>query len=95
VTASRVRVTGGARGNEGGMTAEHQTRFTYRLLDADGRTTGERELPTDGEALTWAEEVRAEESGLGVLRVERETEQGWVPVEEGGTLAAERGSEDL
>jgi hypothetical protein len=77
------------------MTAEHQTRFTYRLLDADGRTTGERELPTDGEALTWAEEVRAEKSGLGVLRVERETEQGWVPVEEGGTLAAERGSEDL
>ena len=77
------------------MNDESQTRFTYRLLDPDGQTLGERDLPTDGEALTWAEEVRGEGSGLVVLRVERRSEDGWVPVEEGGTSAFERGSEDV
>jgi hypothetical protein len=77
------------------MTDESQTRYGYRLLDADGATVGERELPTDGEALTWAEHVRREGTGLTVLRVERRTDEGWAPVEEGGTIAAERSSEDL
>jgi hypothetical protein len=72
-----------------------QTRFTYRLLDPDGQPTDERELPTDGEALSWAEEVRRQGTGLVVLRVERRTDDGWVPVEEGGTSAADRGSEDI
>jgi hypothetical protein len=77
------------------MTDHDQTRFTYRLLDADGQVIGEQTLPTDGEALSWAEDVRAEGSGLVVLRVERYTGEGWTPVEEGGTSAFERGSEDL
>jgi hypothetical protein len=77
------------------MSDDSQTRFSYRLLDPDGRTVGERMLPTDGEALTWADEVRGEGSGLVVLRVERDTDQGWVPVEEGGTSAFERESEDI
>jgi hypothetical protein len=77
------------------MTDDSQTRFTYRLLDADGRTVGERVLPTDGEALAWADGVRGEGPGLVVRRVERETDEGWVPVEEGGTSEFERGSEDV
>jgi hypothetical protein len=77
------------------MADSSQTRFTYRLLDADGRTTGQRDLPTDGEALTWADQVRGEGRGLVVLRVERRTADGWVPVEEGGTSAFDRGSEDI
>jgi hypothetical protein len=75
---------------------DSQTRFTYRLLDPDGATRGERELPTDGEALTWAEEVRREGAGLVVLRVERRAEGGWVPVEEGGSVpGVERGPDDI
>jgi hypothetical protein len=77
------------------MTDESQTQFSYRLLGPDGETLGERDLPTDGEALTWAEEVRAERTGLGVLRVERRTADAWEPVEEGGTIAADRSSEDI
>jgi hypothetical protein len=77
------------------MSTDSQTRFSYRLLDPEGSVIGERELPTDGEALTWAEEVRAEGTGLTVLRVERRADGGWSPVEEGGAIAADRGSEDL
>jgi hypothetical protein len=77
------------------MTGDSQTRFRYRLLDPDGAVLGERELPTDGEALTWADELRGERAGLTVLRVERHVDDGWVPVEEGGTTAADRGSEDI
>jgi hypothetical protein len=77
------------------MTSESQTRFRYRLLDIDGAVVGERELPTDGEALTWAEKVRGESEGLTVLRVERDAGDGWTPVEEGGTIAADRGSEEI
>jgi hypothetical protein len=76
------------------MDADSQTRFRYRLLDPDGHPIGERELPTDGEALSWADEVRGEGAGLVVLRVERDTGEEWVPVEEGGTPAADRGPED-
>lgn len=79
-----------------------QTRFTYRLRDLEGRTLDERELPTDGEALAWAEEHRREGPGLVVVRVERRAsrpgagaEELWEPVEEGGPAAADRGSEDL
>jgi hypothetical protein len=78
------------------MNDRDQTRHTYRLLDPGGATLGERELPTDGEALTWAEEVRGEGAGIVVLRVERRTGDGWAPVEEGGSVpGAERGPEDL
>ena len=77
------------------MTTDDQTRFGYRLLDAQHEVIDERELPTDGEALTWAEEVRAEREGIGVLRVERRTGGGWAPVEEGGTPAADRDAEDI
>jgi hypothetical protein len=77
------------------MTADSQTRFTYRVLDPDGAVLGERELPTDGEAITWAERLRGEAAGLKVLRVERRDDAGWSPVEEGGAIAADRGSEDL
>jgi hypothetical protein len=77
------------------MSTDSQTRFSYRLLDPDGAVLGERELPTDGEALAWAEELRAEGAGLTVLKVERREGAGWAPVEEGGATAADRGSEDL
>jgi hypothetical protein len=77
------------------MTTDPQTRFSYRLLDPDGAVLGERELPTDGEALAWAEEVRAEGTGLTVLRVERRDDAEWSLVEEGGATAADRDSEDL
>jgi hypothetical protein len=77
------------------MSNHAQTRFTYRLLDPDGRTLGERDLPTDGEALAWADEVRGEGAGVVVLRVERRTDTEWVPVEEGGPPAADRASEDI
>jgi hypothetical protein len=77
------------------MTTDSQTRFTYRVLDPDGAVLGERDLPTDGEALAWADELRSEGAGLTVLRVERRDDAGWSPVEEGGTTAADRGPEDL
>jgi hypothetical protein len=76
-------------------TSEPQTRYTYRLLDSDHETLEERELPTDGEALTWAEEVRGRTSGLVVRRVERRTDSGWVPVSEAGAADQDRSSEDL
>jgi len=72
-----------------------QTRFTYRLLDADGNTLEESELPTDGEALTWAEQVRGRTPGLAVRRVERRGENGWEQVEEAGTAPVDRGAEDV
>jgi hypothetical protein len=72
-----------------------QTRFTYRLLDADGHTLEETDLPTDGEALTWAEQVRGRTPGLSVRRVERRVEDGWEQVEEAGTAPVDRGAEDV
>lgn len=84
-----------ACGNGGGMSEPAQTSFRYRLVGTDGHQIGERELPTDGEALTWAEQERGEGPGIRVLRVEREVEGAWVPVEEGGTIAAHRSGEDL
>ena len=74
---------------------EPQTQNTYRLLGADGAVLEQRELPTDGEALTWAEEVRGSRRGLPVRRVERRTADGWVFVSESGAEPAERTSEDL
>jgi hypothetical protein len=75
---------------------DSQTRFTYRLLDADGATLKEEELPTDGEALTWAEDVRAATPGLAVRRVERRTAGGgWELVEEAGTAPVDKSSEDV
>jgi len=82
------------RGNGVGMT-DAQTRFSYRLLDADGRTLEETELPTDGEALTWAEQVRGRTPGLTVRRLERRDADGWEQVEEAGTAPVDRGSEDV
>jgi hypothetical protein len=80
----------------GSMSESDQTRHTYRLLDPDGAILGERELPTDGEALTWAEEVRGEGAGIVVLRVERSTGDGWTRVDEGGSVPeADRDADDL
>jgi hypothetical protein len=52
------------------MTESPRTRLTYRLLDPDGETIGERDLPTDSTSLAWAEEVRGQGSGLPVLTEE-------------------------
>lgn len=50
---------------------------TYRLLDRGGDVIDERSLPTDGEALSWAEAVRRHRSPrVFVRRIERRTDEG-------------------
>jgi hypothetical protein len=67
-----------------------QTQHSYRLIDANGEVLDQTDLPTDGEAIAWAEEVRSRTPGLTVRRVERQDEtQGWVFVSEAGTAAAD------
>jgi hypothetical protein len=77
------------------MADTSQTRFTYRLLDDSGSMLEETELPTDGEALVWAEEIRARTRGLTVRRVERWGEDGWEQVEEAGTAPVDKDAEDV
>ena len=72
-----------------------QTRFTYRLLDDGGSVLEETELPTDGEALAWAEDVRARTRGLAVRRVERRGHGGWEQVQEAGTAPVDKDAEDV
>jgi hypothetical protein len=55
----------------------NDTRTTYRLLDRGGDVIDERALPTDGEALSWAESVRRHRSPqVFVRRIERRTHEG-------------------
>jgi hypothetical protein len=65
--------------------AHDVTSATYRLLDGSGEVIDERDLPTDGEALAWAEEVRRHSSPqVFVRRIERRTEVGWQYVSPSG-----------
>jgi hypothetical protein len=60
--------------------SEHQTTTmnTYRLLDRGGEVIDERALPTDGEALAWAEEVRRHRTPrVFVRRIERRSGDDW------------------
>ena len=58
---------------------------TYRLLDRAGDVIDERRLPTDGEALAWADNVhRHTTPRVWVRRVERREEQGWAYVSPAG-----------
>jgi hypothetical protein len=51
---------------------------TYRLLDRGGDVIEERALPTDGEALSWAEDVRRHRSPrVFIRRIERQDDDGW------------------
>ena len=53
------------------------TMTTYRLLDRGGDVIDERALPTDGEALSWAENVRRHHvPRVFVRRIERRTVEG-------------------
>jgi len=54
------------------------TTTTYRLLDRSGDVIDERALPTDGEALSWAEDVRRHRTPrVFIRRIERKGEDGW------------------
>jgi hypothetical protein len=77
------------------MTENGQTQYTYRLVNDDDEVMEQDDLPTDGEAVAWAEEVRGRTPGLTVRRVERldENNDRWVLVPEGGTLSMD--DEDL
>jgi len=67
-----------------------QTQHSYRLVGANDEVLEQTDLPTDGEAIAWAEEVRSKTTGLKVRRVERQDEtKGWVFVSEAGTTAAD------
>ena len=58
--------------------SERQPVYTYRLLDRGGEVIDERELPTDGEALAWAEHVRRHRTPrVWIRRVERKNDEGW------------------
>jgi hypothetical protein len=68
-----------------------QTQHTYRLLDRDGNVLEEKRLPTDGEAVAWAEDLRDRTPGLTVRRIERLDEnEHWVFVSEAGAAPADR-----
>jgi hypothetical protein len=54
------------------------TTTTYRLLDRGGEVIDQRDLPTDGEALAWAEDVRRHrQPRVFVRRVERRSGDDW------------------
>jgi hypothetical protein len=58
--------------------SEQQPLHTYRLLDRGGEVIEERSLPTDGEALAWAEQVRRHRTPrVWIRRVERKSDDGW------------------
>ncbi len=55
-----------------------QTSNMYRLLDRGGEVIEERELPTDGEAFAWAEEVRRHRTPrVWIRRIERKDGDVW------------------
>jgi hypothetical protein len=58
---------------------------TYRLLDRGGDVIDERDLPTDGEALAWAEQVRRHRTPrVWIRRIERKESEGWAYVSPSG-----------
>jgi hypothetical protein len=58
---------------------------TYRLLDRGGEVIDVAELPTDGEALAWMEEVsRHRTPRVFIRRVERRDGDEWVYVSPSG-----------
>lgn len=65
--------------------ADSEQHSTYRLLDRGGEVIEERELPTDGEALAWAEEVRRHRTPrVWIRRIERKADGDWVYVSPAG-----------
>jgi hypothetical protein len=65
--------------------SELGTISTYRLLDRQGGVIDEQTLPTDGEALAWAEDVRRHRSPrVWIRRVERRDGDDWVFVSPSG-----------
>jgi hypothetical protein len=58
---------------------------TYRLLDRGGEVIDVAQLPTDGEALVWAEEVRRHRSPrVFIRRIERQSGETWEYVSPAG-----------
>jgi hypothetical protein len=58
---------------------------TYRLLDRGGEVIDVAQLPTDGEALAWAEEVRRHRTPrVFIRRIERQDGDAWVYVSPSG-----------
>jgi hypothetical protein len=68
------------------MTISGQTTVTtYRLLDRSGDVIDQRDLPTDGEALAWAEDVRRHRTPrVFIRRIERKGDDGWEYVSPSG-----------
>jgi hypothetical protein len=63
----------------------HTTMTTYRLLDRGGEVIDERDLPTDGEALAWAEDVRRHRTPrVWIRRIERLEGDDWSYVSPAG-----------
>lgn len=61
------------------------TTSTYRLLDRGGEVIDVAELPTDGEALVWAEQVRRHRTPrVFIRRVERQDGDVWAYVSPAG-----------
>jgi hypothetical protein len=61
------------------------TTSTYRLLDRGGEVIDVAELPTDGEALIWAEQVRRHRTPrVFIRRVERQDGDDWTYVSPAG-----------
>lgn len=62
-----------------------QTTSTYRLVDRQGDVVDVQNLPTDGEALAWAEGVRRHQTPrVWIRRVERKAGDDWVFVSPAG-----------
>ena len=62
-----------------------QLMTTYRLLDRGGDVIDERDLPSDGEALAWAEQVRRHRTPrVWIRRIERKDSEGWAYVSPSG-----------
>lgn len=61
------------------------TTHTYRLVDREGDVVDVQTLPTDGEALAWAEDVRRHrDPRVWIRRVERKAGDDWVFVSPSG-----------
>jgi hypothetical protein len=61
------------------------TTATYRLLDREGGVIDQHDLPTDGEALVWAEQVRRHRSPrVFIRRIERRSGDDWEYVSPAG-----------
>lgn len=62
-----------------------QTTHVYRLVDRQGQVVDVQSLPTDGEALAWAEDVRRHQSPrVWIRRVERKAGDDWLFVSPSG-----------